>query len=63
MKIKDVREYFGTTYKFNKKTGMSCSSLLNWEKWGYIPIVSQYKLEKLTKGDLKANFNDSQPKE
>lgn len=54
MKPEDVKEYFGSGYRFNKVTGMSHGSLNNWIKWGFIPEESQYKLERLTKGGLKA---------
>jgi hypothetical protein len=56
MLLEEVKQYFGTTYQFNKKTGMHHASFSNWEKKGYIPIKTQIKLEKITNGELKANL-------
>lgn len=55
MKPEEVVKYYGTMYKFSKKTGMSATSIFNWKKKGYIPELSQYKLEFLTNGALKAD--------
>lgn len=59
MKPSEVKAHFGTLYRFNKETGMSCSSLRNWLHWGYIPIESQFFLEDYTKGKLKASWEDA----
>lgn len=32
-------------------------SLRNWIKWGYIPEGSQYKLERLSGGQLKTEWS------
>jgi len=58
VKPEDVKKYYGSQYKFNKKTGMSAMSLGNWLKWGYVPEASQYKIERLTKGELKTEWTD-----
>lgn len=52
----DVKKYYGNQYKFGKITGMSQATLGNWLKWGYVPEASQYKIERLTKGDLKTEW-------
>lgn len=52
----DVLNKFGSQYNFSKKTGMSHSSLGHWLKLGYVPENSQYKLERLTNGDLKTQW-------
>lgn len=57
MKPEDVKEYYGSLYNFRKLTKMSCNSLFNWIKWGYVPEGSQYKIERLTKGKLKADWS------
>lgn len=59
MTPKEVRGLFVSSYRFMKETGMSHNNLLNWEKKGYIPIESQFVLEELTKGSLKANWGDA----
>lgn len=58
MTIDDIKKYFGSCYQFNKKTGMSHASYLNWQTRGYIPIATQLKLQNLTNGELKASFDD-----
>jgi hypothetical protein len=62
MTIDELKEYFGSSYHFKKVTGMSASSFLNWCNWGYIPVVSQIKLERLTGGKLKADFSQVEVK-
>ena len=49
----EVKKYYKNGYLFNKATGMSAATFGNWMKWGFIPEVSQYKLEQLTGGALK----------
>lgn len=58
MKPEDVKKYYGSQYMFRKITGMSVSTLGNWLKWGFVPEASQYKLERLTKGNLKTEWTD-----
>lgn len=60
MTLDEVKNYFGTSYQFNKKTGMRHTNYINWEKWGFIPIKTQIKLEEITNGELKANLQDLQ---
>lgn len=37
---------------------MSAASLGNWLKWGFIPEPSQLKLERITNGELKAEWKE-----
>jgi hypothetical protein len=60
MKVEEVKEYYKTGWRFHKATGMSPVNFINWERWGYIPIVSQHKIEADTQGKLKANWEDAQ---
>ena len=57
MTIKELQDYYKNSYQFRKATGMSDSSFQNWLHWGFIPIVSQFKIERLTSGKLKANIS------
>jgi hypothetical protein len=57
----DVKDHFGSGYRFNKETGMSHSNLRNWFKWGGIPFYTQLKIQFLTKGALIAE-QDHDPK-
>lgn len=58
MTPKQVWDYYGNSYRFRKRTGMSDRSLMNWIKWGFVPEYSQFKIERLSKGDLIAEFKD-----
>lgn len=60
MTPQDVRVYFKTGYNFRKITGMSDNTMHNWIKWGYVPYVSQKKIEKVTEGELIAEWNDKE---
>ncbi len=54
----DVLKKYRSQYNFQKETGMSHRSLGNWLKLGYVPENSQYKLERITKGELKTQWSD-----
>lgn len=58
MTPKEVKDYFGSAYRFNKETKMSHCTLGNWIKWGFVPEASQYKLERITKGALKTEWSE-----
>jgi len=60
MTPEDVRTYYGNSYQFMKKTGMSDATFRNWMKWGFVPEESQYKLERLTKGELKTEWTKNE---
>lgn len=57
MTPQDLVKYFKNSYQFHKQTKMSGCSYLNWLKWGYVPEGSQYKIERLTNGALKTEWN------
>ncbi len=54
----DVKLFYKSQYNFNIQTGMSKSTLANWLKWGYVPEAAQYKLERITKGQLKTQWSE-----
>lgn len=56
MTFEELRAYYVTGYKFNKETKMSASCWVNWKRLGFIPIESQVKIQKITKGELKAGL-------
>jgi hypothetical protein len=58
MKPEDVLKKYGSQYQFHKQTGMSHTSLGLWLKLGYVPENSQYKLERLTNGELKTEWTE-----
>jgi hypothetical protein len=51
-----VKKYYKSGYALQRRTGISAASLGNWLKWGFIPENSQFKLEVLSDGKLKAEF-------
>ena len=55
MKIEDVYEYYGSAYKAAQALGVSQQAISKWVKRDCVPIDSQIKLEKITKGALKAD--------
>ncbi len=60
MTAEEVKNYFGNSYQFKKKTGMSDASFRNWMKWGFVPEGSQYKIERLTGGQLKTEWTKNE---
>lgn len=58
MILNDVKDFYKSTYRFHQQTGMHPTNWSNWLARGYIPIQSQMKIEKLTKGKLKASLED-----
>ncbi len=54
----DVKAYYKSQYNFRAQTGMSTSTLGNWLRWGYVPEDAQYKLERITKGELKTQWSN-----
>lgn len=56
MLLEDVKKYFGTSYRFHQVTGMHHGCFNNWDARGYVPILTQMKLEKITNGELKADL-------
>lgn len=59
MTPKEVKKYFKTQYNFHKVTGMSAATLGNWLRWGFVPETSQLKIERITNGALKADWDDN----
>jgi len=57
MKIEELKAHFTNAYRFEMKTGMAANSFRNWVKWGFIPMTSQCRIERFTKGKLKADFD------
>ena len=58
MTPQEVKEYFKTGYKFKKQTKMSENNIPNWLTTGYVPFVSQKRIELITKGELVAEWDE-----
>ncbi len=60
MTLDDIKNHFGSGYQFERITKMSHVNYVHWNRYGFIPIVSQMRLEKLTGGTLKASFEHAE---
>jgi len=59
MTVTEIVEFYGSKRNFARQTGMSINSLFNWQRWGFIPLPSQAKIEQLTNGKLKLSMKDA----
>lgn len=58
MTLDDLKNKYKTSYNFEMKTGINHVNWVHWfNSYGYIPLGSQLKIERITKGDLKADIN------
>lgn len=55
MTIEEGIAYFGSGYRMCKELGLTPQCLTNWRRVGYIPMYQQLRLEKMTKGQLRAD--------
>lgn len=62
MTLDDLKDYFKSKLQFEKQTGLKRQNWHGWIKKGYIPLVSQQRIESLTGGKLKANFEHAKLK-
>ncbi len=61
MTLDDVKAYYKTSYNFEESTGMSHANFNNWEERGYIPLFTQYRLQRMTNGALRVSQDDTRP--
>ena len=59
MTVKEVLAHYGNAYHFGLQSGMSHTNIVRWNRIGYIPIESQFRLQHATNGELKASMKDS----
>ncbi len=62
MTTDEVKDYYMNSYQFRKMTSMSPQSFMNWMKWGFVPIISQMKLQILSGGKLQASLEHGRKK-
>lgn len=55
MKPQDVRDHFGTWRKAMEELCLSKNTFLYWGRKKKIPYATQKRIEKMTKGKLKAD--------
>ncbi len=58
MTYDELMKHFGSGYRAAIECHFSGAAPYNWKRQGYIPIQAQIKIEKVTKGALKANLDD-----
>lgn len=54
MTLDDVITYFGNKKRAAEAIGLKRQSVTLWLDKGYVPLLQQYRFEKITKGKLKA---------
>lgn len=62
MRLKELLEYYGSHANIMRETKVGSTSIINWKKQGYIPIVSQQKIERNTKKMFIARLEDEMPR-
>lgn len=55
MRIEEAILFYGSGSKLCKELGITRQCITNWRKRGFMPMLQQLKLEKITKGKLKAD--------
>ena len=58
MTLDELLKHYGTSYQFELATGLSHTNIENWRKRGYIPLMSQRKIERVTEGLFKVRLED-----
>lgn len=58
MTLDEVLKYYENAYRMQMITNIARTNVNHWRKIGYIPITAQFRIEKLTNGQLKANIKD-----
>jgi ABC-type long-subunit fatty acid transport system fused permease/ATPase subunit len=56
MTFDDIKNYFGSSYAFYKKTRMAHTNYIHWQRKGYVPYMTQKRIEEITKGALVADY-------
>ena len=56
MTIDEIKNKYGSMYKFFKEVGLSQGYYTQFKRLGFIPIKTQERIELLTNGNLKANY-------
>lgn len=62
MTLDDIKKYFGSSYKFSQATGMAHTNFVNWHRKGFVPYLTQGKIERFTGGALVADYNHGEGK-
>lgn len=63
MTYTEVLAHFGNGNKFKIATGIAYGNLWYWQHIGCIPLSMQFRIEDITKGELKARIEDAKPRD
>jgi len=55
MGIEESVKFFGSGNKLCKALGLTRQNLTDWRRKGYIPMIQQMRLERVTGGKLKSD--------
>lgn len=55
MGIEESVKFFGSGNKLCKALGLARQNLTDWRRKGYIPMIQQMRLERVTEGKLRAD--------
>lgn len=56
MTVSDVQAYYGHDWReFIKRSGFNRASWFRWQASGFVPMSSQLRLQRKTRGRLKAD--------
>lgn len=59
MTVSDVQAYYGHDWReFVRRSGFSRRTWFNWQAKGYVDLPSQLRLQRKTRGRLKADPKD-----
>jgi len=58
MTYEEVINHFGSAYRVAKMLGISKQSVGKWLERGFVPLLRQHQLEKLSNGKLKIDDID-----
>jgi hypothetical protein len=54
MTLDEAIKHFGNGNRLCRALGLTRANITDWHNKGYIPLVSQLRMERITKGILKA---------
>ena len=63
MTLEEVQRFYGSAKECAKQLGIAKNTPLHWKNLGYVPMLRQIQIEKLTDGALKATMDDARVKQ
>jgi hypothetical protein len=59
MTLDEALKFFGSGYKICMALDLKSQNYTRWKKQGYIPLAQQSRIQSLTEGALKADYDKS----